>query len=303
MSAFISGFSVEQIQLRRGYGLNDLRDDLGNLYMKVGVKNMPSMFLMTDNQVAEESYLVLINDMLASGEVSDLFTDEQVDSIVNAVRNETRQAGMGDSETNCWKFFIQKVRRTLKIVLCFSPVGSTLRVRGRKFPAIVNCTAIYWFHEWPNSALESVSYRFLQKIEFLPIELTKSISQFMAYTHQTVNEMSGIYLLNEKRYNYTTPKTFLELISLYTKLLNTKTKRNTERISQLENGLIKLAKCSEQVDGLQEQLAEKELIVRDKNDAADKLIKVVGAENEKVQKEREFGGYIFIDLYQLINLN
>ena len=47
-------------------------------------------------------------------------------------------------------------------MLCFSPVGSTLRVRGRKFPAVVNCTQIDWFHEWPEEALKSVSLTFLR---------------------------------------------------------------------------------------------------------------------------------------------
>lgn len=53
----------------------------------------------------------------------------------------------------------------IQVILCFSPVGSVLRVRARKFPAVVNCTAIDWFHEWPEEALVSVSARFLQETE------------------------------------------------------------------------------------------------------------------------------------------
>lgn len=53
----------------------------------------------------------------------------------------------------------------LQVILCFSPVGSILRVRARKFPAVVNCTAINWFHEWPEDALVSVSARFLEETE------------------------------------------------------------------------------------------------------------------------------------------
>lgn len=52
-----------------------------------------------------------------------------------------------------------------QVILCFSPVGSILRVRARKFPAVVNCTAIDWFHEWPEDALVSVSARFLEETE------------------------------------------------------------------------------------------------------------------------------------------
>ncbi len=35
----------------------------------------------------------------------------------------------------------------------------------------------------------------------------------MAFVHTSVNEMSKQYLANERRYNYTTPKSFLELVS------------------------------------------------------------------------------------------
>ena len=58
---------------------------------------------------------------------------------------------------------------SVQVVLCFSPVGTTLRVRSRKFPAITNCTAIDWFHEWPEEALVSVSRRFLQETEQVPV--------------------------------------------------------------------------------------------------------------------------------------
>lgn len=59
-----------------------------------------------------------------------------------------------------------------QVVLCFSPVGSTLRVRSRKFPAVTNCTAIDWFHEWPQEALVSVSKRFIDDLEQLEVSET-----------------------------------------------------------------------------------------------------------------------------------
>ena len=69
----------------------------------------------------------------------------------------------------------------------------------------------------------------------------------MSFVHTIVNEISKTYLQNEKRYNYTTPKLFLEQISLYSKLLNEKTINLQNMILRLENGLTKLASCSEQV--------------------------------------------------------
>lgn len=77
---------------------------------------------------------------------------------------------------------------------------------------------------------------------------------FMAYVLGSVNEISRTYLTNEKRFNYTTPKSFLELIELYSKLLTDKTNDTHQRIKRLENGLVRLAQCAEQVDSLKVNL-------------------------------------------------
>ncbi|XP_014206492.1 dynein beta chain, ciliary [Copidosoma floridanum] len=286
LAAFISSLEVFQIQLRKGYGILDLKLELAALYSKAGLKNLGIMFLMTDAQVPNEHFLVLINDMLASGEIPDLLPEDEVENIIAGVRNEVKGAGILDTRENCWKFFIDRVRRQLRVVLCFSPVGSTLRVRSRKFPAIINCTAINWFHEWPQEALISVSKQFLQELDELPEVYLGSVAKFMAHVHTTVNLASRQYLASERRYNYTTPKSFLEQISLYSKLLKSKSKQLKSRIERLENGLAKLKSTAIQVDGLKEKLAVQEVELQQKNEAADALIAIVGVETEKVQKEK-----------------
>ncbi|XP_043280370.1 dynein beta chain, ciliary isoform X2 [Venturia canescens] len=286
LAAFISSLEVSQIQLRKGYGVSDLKLELAGLYSKSGLKNLGIMFLMTDAQVPNEQFLVLINDMLASGEVPDLFPEDEVENIIAGVRNEVKGAGILDTRENCWKFFIDRVRRQLRIVLCFSPVGSTLRVRSRKFPAIINCTATNWFHEWPQEALMSVSKQFLQELEELPESFRESAAKFMAHAHTSVNAASRLYLASERRYNYTTPKSFLEQISLYAKLLKAKAAELRGRVERLENGLAKLRSTAVQVDELKETLAVQEIELQQKNEAADALIAIVGVETEKVQKEK-----------------
>ncbi|KAM4031554.1 dynein axonemal heavy chain 9 isoform 1-T1 [Anomaloglossus baeobatrachus] len=286
LAAYISSLEVFQITLRKGYGIPDLKADLATQYIKAGVKNVGTVFLMTDAQVADEKFLVLVNDLLASGEIPDLFPDDEVENIIGSVRNEVKSQGLLDTRENCWKFFIDRVRRQLKVALCFSPVGNKLRVRSRKFPAVVNCTAINWFHEWPQEALESVSLRFLQETENIEAPVKDSISKFMAYVHTSVNEMSKSYLSNERRYNYTTPKSFLEQIKLYQNLLSKKRKELAAKMERLENGLEKLNSTSAQVDELKAKLAAQEVELKQKNEDADKLIQVVGVETEKVGKEK-----------------
>lgn len=81
-------------------------------------------------------------------------------------------------------------------------------------------------------------------------DMKKSVSTYMAFVHKSVNEMSQSYLQNEKRYNYTTPKSFLEQIKLYDNLLNKKNHELQAKIVRLENGLEKLRSTAQQVSCL-----------------------------------------------------
>ncbi|KAJ3096963.1 hypothetical protein HDU97_005410 [Phlyctochytrium planicorne] len=286
LAAFISQMDVFQITLRKGYSINDLKTDLAGLYTKTGLKKQQIMFLLTDSQVSDEKFLVLINDMLASGNIPGLFPDEEVDNIINSMRNEAKAQGLVDTREVCWDLFIRLVRKNLKVVLCFSPVGNTLRSRCRKFPAIVNCTMIDWFHEWPDEALNSVATRFISTCDLVPPHLKTCVTKFMSFAHQSVNGVSRKYLLNEKRYNYTTPKSFLALISLYKEMLERKSQELTRAMDRLENGLTKLQSTAAQVDDLKAKLAFQEVDLKAKNEEALRLIERVGIDTEKVNKEK-----------------
>lgn len=67
--------------------------DLSSIYLRCGLKNLGTVFLLTDALIPDEKFLVLINDLLASGEIPDLFHDDEVENIVSSVRNE---ASAGD---------------------------------------------------------------------------------------------------------------------------------------------------------------------------------------------------------------
>jgi dynein heavy chain, axonemal len=111
----------------------------------------------------------------------------------------------------------------------------------------------------------------------------------LAHVHTSVNSAANSYLAATRRHNYTTPKSYLEQISLYSKLLREKDAELNARIERLQNGLEKLRSTAAQVDGLKETLAQQEVEVQKKNEAADKLIQIVGIETEKVSKEKVLG--------------
>nr|XP_046254731.1 dynein axonemal heavy chain 11 isoform X1 [Scatophagus argus] len=287
LAAYISSVDVFQITLSKGYSIQDLKMDLAGLFVKTGVKNQRVTLLLTDAQIPDERFLVIINDLLASGEIPELFSEEEIEGIVSNVRTEVRALGELDNRENCWRFFTDRVYRHLTVVLCLSPVGSTLRVRARRFPALIQYTTIDWFHPWTSEALQSVSYRFIQEIEGIEPAVQESISLFMAYVHTSVNQASEKYQRNEKRYNYTTPKSFLQQITLYRNLLEKSRAQLQHKMNRLHSGLQKLQSTAAQVEDLKAKLASQEAELTFKKQNIEALITKIGLQTERVSSKRE----------------
>ena len=93
LSAFILTYDVFRIVVATNYTLNDLKTDMQTLFTKAGVMGNPTLFLLTDSQIASEYFLVYINDILAAGYVPDLFAKDEIDGILGKVRTEAKSLG------------------------------------------------------------------------------------------------------------------------------------------------------------------------------------------------------------------
>ena len=289
LASFIWGYDVHSIVVRAGYSMSDFRADVQLMYRKAAIKpGTPRTFLLNDGQIIDDRMLVYINDMLSSGNIPDLFTPDERQEIVDSMANEVKQLMIGDhnSKDFVWNYFVDKVRANLHVVLCFSPVGEQFRLRCRQYPALSNCTVIDWFHPWPQKALVSVANRFLRDMDVGSPQVMSNIAEFMAFVHHSVEDISQEYLNVERRYNYTTPKSFLESISLYKNYLGSQRNILEEQIQRLESGLNKLRSSQEQVAGLQQELIETQKLVKEKGEATDALLERVGNETNIVNEKR-----------------
>ena len=69
----------------------------------------------------------------------------------------------------------------------------------------------------------------------------------MAFVHLSVDTACTRYLAQERRRVYTTPKSYLELIALYKKLLISQNANLDAMQSRLQTGLVKLRSSAQQV--------------------------------------------------------
>lgn len=170
------------------------------MYKKSGLKQLGMLFLLTEGQIVNEKFLVYINDLLSSGEITDLFPEEDIDNIVAGCQNAAKAAGYQTTREGVWNFYIARIKELLHMSLCFSPVGDGLRNKAKKFPALVNCTVIDWFQEWPYDALKSVSKKFLDELDLGEESQKEAILEFMPFSFTLCNKYSGKIFETDRRF-------------------------------------------------------------------------------------------------------
>lgn len=110
----------------RSYNVSNLMEDLKYLYRTAGAEGKGITFIFTDNEIKDEAFLEYMNNVLSSGEVSNLFARDEMDEILNELIGVMKKEfpRRPPTQENLYDYYMDRVKANLHVALCFSPVGS-----------------------------------------------------------------------------------------------------------------------------------------------------------------------------------
>lgn len=256
LATYLAGYSIFTIEIHKKYDSDRFHDDLRTLYRACGVKRQQKVFYFCDNQIMEASFLEDLNNMLSSGEVPNLFPKDDLSQIRDDVHKLALLHGCRDTADELYNFFVDQARQHLHLVVAMSPAQKEFRSRLRQFPALVSCTSIDWFSEWPNDALREVGYRYLEETRETDEsdEKLHSICDMFVLMHDTTSQRSLQMQEQIHRYNYVTPSSYLDLVRGYRNMLTQKRDVIVSRRDKLSNGMSKLEETKLTVGQMTEEL-------------------------------------------------
>ena len=282
LAAYMCGMPLHQIAITRSYDVKDFRENLKEILLESGCENKAVVFMLSDSQILREQFLEDINNILNTGEVPNLMEPEDYDKIIESCRKFVKAAGKQESRNVIIQQFVQQCRDNVKIVLTMSPVGEQFRRRLRMFPSLVNCMSIDWFTKWPAEALQGLAVRALDKID-ADDQTKMALANMCVQIHTDVQTMSEEFFQELRRHNYTTPTSYLELLSSYTRMLEQQENILLQQIKRYQGGLDKLLATQTLVDEMKAQLKQMQPVL----EQAAKDTEMLMEEVNKKQKEAE----------------
>ncbi|XP_070580015.1 dynein axonemal heavy chain 1-like isoform X2 [Ptychodera flava] len=300
LATHMAEYDCFQIELSKNYGVPEWREDLKTIMLKAGLENKPIVFLFSDTQIKNESFLEDINNILNSGDVPNIYSFDELDQIFNAMKPVVVDLGQQPTKANLYSAYTKRVKSNIHTVLCMSPIGEIFRARLRQFPSLVNCCTIDWFSEWPNDALQSVARTFLSEIPDIEQGDDETTEKVIAglvtmcvEIHQSVAQKSRQFLAELSRHVYITPTAYLELLGIFSNLIGMKKTELKTAKNRMKTGLDKLLSTAEEVDKLQKELETMkpmlEEAAKETEQTMEKIAKdtIVAEETQKVVQKEE----------------
>uniref|UniRef100_A0A8C4NS28 Dynein, axonemal, heavy chain 1 n=1 Tax=Dicentrarchus labrax TaxID=13489 RepID=A0A8C4NS28_DICLA len=295
LASYMSEYECFQIELAKNYGQTEWREDIKSIMLKAGLQNLQITFLFVDTQIKSESFLEDINNILNSGDVPNLYATDEQERILTTMKPVVQDLGQQPTKPNLMAAYIRRVRSNIHTVLCMSPIGEVFRARLRQFPSLVTCCTIDWFNAWPEEALQAVATSFLNELpelEASPTALRGMVRMLCVFVSVKCEQ----YLAELSRHNYVTPKSYLELLKIFSDLIGRKKQELCSARQRMKTGLDKVRLWTGQIiEILFLHYATLALLQYKDTVVAEETRKSVQEEEAKASEKARFAGAIAAD--------
>ena len=296
--AWMNDLTVFQIKAGRNYGVADFDADLRGIMKRAGCKGEKICFIFDESNVLGPAFLERMNALLASGEVPGLFEGDEYISLLNMAReNIVKEIKGVETEEEIYKAFIKGVQRNLHVVFTMNPLSPDFSNRAASSPALYNRCVIDWFGDWSREGLFQVAKKLtenadLRKENFKKHDMSKDemhtliVDSITSY-HIVIKDLNDKLSKNAKKFNYITPRDFLDFIKHFTNLQKEKSDELNEQKTHINKGLQKIIQTEKTVNELKQSLAIKGKELDKKQEETKLKFDKIMEDTEKANKNKE----------------
>ncbi|XP_006824289.1 dynein axonemal heavy chain 5-like, partial [Saccoglossus kowalevskii] len=131
---------------------NTFFDGLRSAIRQTGTEGKMLTLVFTGRDLRDERYLDAINSLLVSGEYPHLFSNDELEGLLQALTPAMKRQAP-NYVLDPMKFFVSRVKSNLHIVLCLPPTDKLLQIAPSQYPGLFTGMQMNWMCDWTQHAL------------------------------------------------------------------------------------------------------------------------------------------------------
>eukprot|EP00392_Amoebophrya_sp_AT5.2_P002499 g2504.t1 len=271
------------------YGRKEWSRDLKAVMQMTGIEKQDTVFFVEDHHLVDDFMVETLNSLLSAGEVPGLYTAEELEPVLNPLKQEfaEKQDQSANTPRTLFEYFVSEVRAHLRVVLSMDPTHPHFRACCASNPALFKDCAVIWLDEWTEESKDFVCNARMQ--EFLSditmsgkkaknkegttpgLDLTKmkpgsptsskdpkeqsivpALAQFVRKVHNAQISFGA------------TPRHLVTLLQCCQAIYGSKIESSSGKKDHLEKGLRKLQEVYQTVETLQNDAVAKQMTLQEK---------------------------------------
>eukprot|EP01116_Phalansterium_solitarium_P024803 TRINITY_DN91_c0_g1_i2.p1 TRINITY_DN91_c0_g1~~TRINITY_DN91_c0_g1_i2.p1 ORF type:complete len:4088 (+),score=2028.04 TRINITY_DN91_c0_g1_i2:171-12434(+) len=256
----------------RNYAEKNFRADLKTILQHAGVEGTPQILLLEDHQFVKPEFIELMNSLLSSGEVPGLYTPEELEPLLQPLKDELSEQGFFGTP---FQFFVERVKQNLHVVISMDPNSDDFTSYTESNPALFTKCDIQWWEGWSPDAMK-----------ILPFLLLRDLMNDMPNKDHITKGLLQIHESAAARFR-ATPRQYIALLHTYRQVYESKRHGLEEQQRRLRNGLDKLGDAAVLVDQLSVDANAKKALVAAKQEQANKALVEITKSMEGANDQRK----------------
>ena len=142
------------------FTFEDWRKDLKSILKETGGLGKSCILFMTPSHLQKKQYLEDINNILTSGQIQGLFSQDERYEITDQVHHylkESKELEEELSPSELYSKFVQRCRANLHFIAKLPLNDDTLRLLAREYPELLNSFTVCTLDQWPEDALQKAA--------------------------------------------------------------------------------------------------------------------------------------------------
>ena len=282
--SYIHRMEVVTLNMTRDYSLKTFRNDLRAVIQRCGVQNERITLLLEDHCLIHDTFLQMINSLVSCGEVPGLFTQEELEPMLNPLREEASVDGF---MKGVYAYFLNRINNNLRVCLIMDPRNILFASRCQANPALLTCCSVLWMGTWTNDGTRTMC-KVVLKDTIKALEADEANRGFALHRE--------LFAIHETQGERATPHLFKVLMNTYSSIYSAKEKASGGALSRLEAGLAKLLEAEQSVAKIQEEVGKKKEEMERKQLEADNALTQIQKNMEDSKEQRDRAAELSIQL-------